>query len=369
MISGMRAALERIVRTKQEAQPDSFGSRLGQNSVVFLDIDGVMNSRETRNAESGDCDIHGMPADAMLDRLARIVQATGAAIVLSSTWRIAEHTRKAAEVSLATRNLSIVGCTPDLEAPCQGDRVDEIIAWLRGATHVDSWVAIDDMDLLAMNSRLDDAHFVRTSDLVGLTDEKAEEATRKLQKQRRDARPVTRIGVLGDSTCSVRETADAIADGCPYFYCDPRLGHPGLDFRIAEHGSHRLQIWPSGGRERFRSLAQARQRFSTAVLVVYNTHDDFGERSYARNFAEGALAAGARVALIPAAHVDADAPPFPEEAKERARQFAARERAATGRATRFRDGAMPPPNRIEFHDVSSCSPPEQLSAVLDALLV
>ena len=48
-------------------------------------------------------------------------------------------------------------------------------------------VVLDDMDLLAMNTKPADANFVRTDDAVGLTRAKADEAIAKLQAQR-DAR-------------------------------------------------------------------------------------------------------------------------------------------------------------------------------------
>ena len=33
----------------------------------------------------------------------------------------------------------------------------------------DVWLALDDMDMLKMNLKLDDSHFCRTDDAVGLT--------------------------------------------------------------------------------------------------------------------------------------------------------------------------------------------------------
>ena len=48
---------------------------------------------------------------------------------------------------------------------------------------------IDDLDLTSINSRLSDAHFVRTDDAMGLTRAAADEAVIKLQRQRDLLRP------------------------------------------------------------------------------------------------------------------------------------------------------------------------------------
>ena len=57
-----------------------------------------------------------------------------------------------------------------------GDRVDEIIAWLGDAKDTACWVAIDDLDLLKMNSKLKPCYFVRTDDAVGFGRDEADEA-------------------------------------------------------------------------------------------------------------------------------------------------------------------------------------------------
>ena len=49
--------------------------------VIFLDIDGVLNSKQDRFSWDIETDIHFI-------RLKRIVEKTGAQIVLSSSWRI-----------------------------------------------------------------------------------------------------------------------------------------------------------------------------------------------------------------------------------------------------------------------------------------
>ena len=68
--------------------------------------------------------------------------------------------------------------------------VDEIHTWLREnrATEL-PWVAIDDLDLLAMNPRMQRKHFVRTRDGTGLTRQLVEDALLTLQVQRSQINP------------------------------------------------------------------------------------------------------------------------------------------------------------------------------------
>ena len=172
---------------------NAFGHRRAhsQPAVLFLDIDGVLNSQASRRA-GGDALEQGelptfesqLPTAEMLALLAEIARAVAPLrIVLSSTWRCKPDTRAAVVEMLRTVGLELSGDTPELEALCRGDRVDEILACLPTSERP-PWVVLDDMDLLAMNTKLTDAHFVRTDDAVGLTRAKADEAIAKLQAQR-----------------------------------------------------------------------------------------------------------------------------------------------------------------------------------------
>jgi len=117
--------------------------------VIFLDIDGVLNSRaydRKRNwNEQTDIDETRLPL------VKRIVDETGAKIVLSSTWR--EHWDKEdgkcdadgvyINAIFAKYGLEIYGKTPDL-GYC-GDRPEEINEWLGSAQEkTESFVIIDD---------------------------------------------------------------------------------------------------------------------------------------------------------------------------------------------------------------------------------
>ena len=153
------------------------GNNGSRGPVIFLDVDGVLNGRATRS--DGD---HS-PHPTLLDHVAHIVRSSGCRVVLSSTWRLEERSRSQVVTALGTRGVRLEDVdTPNMENTYSGDRVDEIFSWLE--THSPEctrWVAIDDMDLVKMNERLQAAHFVRTDDGVGITAAGAEEVIAKLK--------------------------------------------------------------------------------------------------------------------------------------------------------------------------------------------
>ena len=150
-------------------------------SVLFLDVDGVLNTQQTRVTSQ-------LPAPAQLAELARIIASTRAALVLSSTWRLDESTLADIECSLAGVGLRLIGSTPQVKRSRPhkaGERCDEILAWLSSTDlKVCAWVALDDMDLLGSpKCRIDPEHFVQTSDEDGLTRSLADEVILSLEQQ------------------------------------------------------------------------------------------------------------------------------------------------------------------------------------------
>ena len=122
-----------------------------------------------------------MPNSVHLEQLARTIECTGALIVLSSTWRLKAADKEQVKVALATYGLSLAGATPDLESIGKGDRVDEILHYVSTCAQNVAWIAVDDMNLLAMNpKKMHGRHFVHTSDNDGFTASKADEAIEKL---------------------------------------------------------------------------------------------------------------------------------------------------------------------------------------------
>jgi hypothetical protein len=129
--------------------------------VIFLDIDGVMNGLESRPQDRRGVVSWLEPVPVAL--LNRIVAATGAVVVVSSSWRLTvpwDDLRAAFRAAGCTAEL--VDRTPDLDA---GDRQREVMAWLAAqAAPPRRFVVIDDhfrMDALP-------GALVRTSKLFGL---------------------------------------------------------------------------------------------------------------------------------------------------------------------------------------------------------
>ena len=119
--------------------------------VIFLDIDGVLNSEDYYTAHMDD--MMENPVDRQcIERLRRIVAATGARIVLSSSWRggwsrepeqMDELCQRLVE-TLAEYDLEIYDKTCVLK---NGDRAKEIRLWIKNAPEkVESFVIIDDND-------------------------------------------------------------------------------------------------------------------------------------------------------------------------------------------------------------------------------
>ncbi len=131
--------------------------------IIFLDIDGVLNHRNSP------CDGGIFIIDTTLvPILARIVQATGAEIVLSSTWRILAKNREAVQRALAVHDMKFIGRTDQLNA----ERSVEILEWLHRHPQVTKFAILDD-DRDAGSNGLGE-YFFQTNWNNGLTDEIAD---------------------------------------------------------------------------------------------------------------------------------------------------------------------------------------------------
>ncbi len=147
--------------------------------LVFLDFDGVLNSRAymIQRSEQG-CKAGVLGIDpAAVTHLNRLVRAASAEVVVSSTWR---HNRDREQLQGVLNEAGFVGSvrgrTPRWlhKTPggiyAAGTRGDEIQAWLDAApdygVDVESFVIIDDdSDMAHLASRL-----VKTAFETGLTD-------------------------------------------------------------------------------------------------------------------------------------------------------------------------------------------------------
>ena len=113
-------------------------------NVIFLDIDGVLNCKETKTrCPRG----YYFVDDIFLERLKRIVEATDAKIVFSSDWRLLKgeedgHQDYDALVEeLAKFGMSVEDHTPNMYYR----RSKEIQAWLQDHPEVSGFVILDDM--------------------------------------------------------------------------------------------------------------------------------------------------------------------------------------------------------------------------------
>ena len=119
--------------------------------VIFLDVDGVLNN--TPSGPDFEPELVGW--------LNRLVAASGAGIVISSTWRLDLPLDRLVELlRVAGFDGQVIGVTPDLEGLGRGP---EIAQWLR-ENAVESFVILDDeADVGALSD-----HLVRTSPYRGL---------------------------------------------------------------------------------------------------------------------------------------------------------------------------------------------------------
>ncbi len=150
--------------------------------IIFLDIDGVLNSRRydrTRASEDGNIDVTRLPL------LKRIVDATDAKLVLSSSWRkhwnadecLCDGTGRELNQLFARFGLAIYDKTPTVSAL---DRDVEVRAWLDAHNgEVEAFVILD--DILTGWGDLTE-RLVRTSPMIGygLEDTHVKEAISKL---------------------------------------------------------------------------------------------------------------------------------------------------------------------------------------------
>ena len=131
-------------------------------SIVFVDVDGVLNCTET----------NGCIDDDKLILLKEIINATNAKIVISSSWR--NTTKKLNKLSnaLHRHGIEYIDCTPNLlryRKP-EANRVCEIQSYLKSARdkyNIQQWVAIDDYNLIKHSSFFKN-HLVNTSVFHGI---------------------------------------------------------------------------------------------------------------------------------------------------------------------------------------------------------
>lgn len=139
--------------------------------VIFLDVDGVLNSVRDGYSLQLENDYH-------FEMLKKIVDATEANIVLSSSWRIGFSMHRLPERNLVERlekyGMQIMDFTPCMA----GTRGDEIREWLSNNEPVESFVILDDEGDMA---EFKETNLVKTNTSVGLQEKDADKAIKILK--------------------------------------------------------------------------------------------------------------------------------------------------------------------------------------------
>jgi hypothetical protein len=121
--------------------------------VIFLDIDGVLNCEKTRNPRK----FPYVVDKKLLARFEKLLDRTGAKVVLSSTWRCDPVGLLAAKYW----RVPFIDVCPDWP---RSPRRNEILAWLSDHPRVTRFAVIDDED-----DELDDLPLFQPSSKTGLT--------------------------------------------------------------------------------------------------------------------------------------------------------------------------------------------------------
>lgn len=148
--------------------------------VIFLDIDGVLNSQEfLQKNKSESIDRRNVSV------LKNVIDKTGAVIVMSSAWRLwfddnmmpKEGDSQYLYDILSEFGIKIFAKTPDFSTEeirakktFSHVKAKEILAWLNENQSIDKYAVIDDLDLI--NEEVN-VHMVRTNGQVGITEDDA----------------------------------------------------------------------------------------------------------------------------------------------------------------------------------------------------
>lgn len=112
--------------------------------IIFLDLDGVLNSRASMMLQAMEpgAGLMMQPHRIHVVILNEIVRASGANVVITSTWRIS-RTKNDIQQLLSGKGFSgeIIDTTPVLQGETRGT---EIRAWLAERKDIEAFVILDD---------------------------------------------------------------------------------------------------------------------------------------------------------------------------------------------------------------------------------
>ncbi len=151
--------------------------------IIFCDVDGVLNG-SVITKEKSPSGFTGV-SDGLILNLKKIVDATGAAIVLSSDWRLVRDDREhGKDYRYLVRRLKTVagldisGHTDDISWSSRGD---EIRKYLNDHPEVTGYVVLDDIPFTSFETCNLGDHLILTNERKGLTAKDADEAIRILE--------------------------------------------------------------------------------------------------------------------------------------------------------------------------------------------
>ena len=161
-------------------------------NVIFLDIDGVLNSNFWNENHQREISDGTLIDEEMIGILATLVKKTDSLIILHSGWRIwfdtnlkplREEAQRLVDI-FNKEGIQIDGVTPDLTTEeirrtkkFSLVKAEEILMWVKMHEDIGGWVVIDDLDLY---NELIEVHQVKTDASVGLTIEDVERAEKIL---------------------------------------------------------------------------------------------------------------------------------------------------------------------------------------------
>lgn len=149
-----------------------------ERRFIFLDVDGVLNNHDFASEQYKN-GINIYAEDRLdptsIECVKRIVDATNAKIVLSSSWRWSKEAYDAVAAQLALVDLKIFDTT-NIDIRVNLSRSGEIQEWLNNNEY-DSYLILDDDEIKGEEL---ERHHIQTTPLYGLTDEHVDPAIKIL---------------------------------------------------------------------------------------------------------------------------------------------------------------------------------------------
>ena len=144
-------------------------------SIIFLDVDGVLNTQET----------NGTIDEEKVLMLKQIIDKSGAKIVISSSWRMKSTQSDTLSNVLQQYGLQWIGTTPVLQKYRKPERnraleIESYLSEIRKQYKIEKWISLDDYNLLKFKRNLFDGHFVNTNVFRGLTAQDVQRAVELL---------------------------------------------------------------------------------------------------------------------------------------------------------------------------------------------